>query len=81
MVYWSPYSGHLRDEAKITALIMNVFRSNELLIRMTKQNPLYGVLQLKDEVYTPINEYSDEKDEGMNLLPLISYVVKNMQNL
>ena len=74
------YSGHLRDEAKIADLILSVFRSNELLIRMTRQNPLYGVLQIKDEVYTPVNMYSEEKEGRMSLLPLITYVVKNIQS-
>ena len=60
---------------------MNVFRSNELLIRMTRQNPLYGVLQVKDEVYTPVSMYSNEQEGRVSLLPLITYVVKNMQNL
>lgn len=80
VIGFSPCSGHLRDEAKIADLVLSVFRSNELLIRMTRQNPLYGVLQIKDEVYTPVSMYSEEKEGRMSLLPLITYVVKNIQS-
>ena len=45
-------SGHLHDEMKIADLILKIFRNNEFFYHMTEHDPLYGVLQTKDEVET-----------------------------
>lgn len=71
--------GHLRDESKISGLIMNVFRSNELLMRLTRANALFGVLQMKDELETSNSAYGGDSENASSLLPLITYVIKNMQ--
>lgn len=71
--------GHLRDESKISGLIMNVFRSNELLMRLTRSNALFGVLQMKDELANSGNAYGGDSESAASLLPLITYVIKNMQ--
>ena len=73
--------GHLKDEAKIADLGITIFRSNELLTHLTKVKPLYGVLQMKDELYTPINPYTSDAESNSTLLPLITFVIKNMQVL
>ena len=49
------------------------------MMHLTRAQPLYGVLLIKDELYNPINSYGNESDRGMSLLPLISYVIKHMQ--
>ena len=72
---------HLKDEAKIADLVITIFRSNELLTHLTKVKPLYGVLQMKDELYTPINPYTSDAESNSTLLPLITFVIKNMQVL
>ena len=71
--------GHLRDESKISGLIMNVFRSNELLMRLTRSNALFGVLQMKDELENANSAYGGDSESSTSLLPLITYVIKNMQ--
>lgn len=78
---WLRARGHLRDEAKISGLIMSVFRSNELLMRLTRANALFGVIQRKDELYNPVNPYTSDSEHASSLLPLITYVIKNMQIL
>lgn len=71
----------MKDEAKIADLVITIFRSNELLTHLTKVKPLYGVLQMKDELYTPINPYTSDVESNSTLLPLITFVIKNMQVL
>mgnify|MGYP001133675163 FL=1 len=71
----------MKDEAKIADLVITIFRSNELLTHLTKVKPLYGVLQMKDELYTPINPYTSDAESNSTLLPLITFVIKNMQVL
>ena len=71
----------MKDEAKIADLVITIFRSNELLTHITKVKPLYGVLQMKDELYTPINPYTSDAESNSTLLPLITFVIKNMQVL
>ena len=71
----------MKDEAKIADLVITIFRSNELLTHLTKVKPLYGVLQMKDELYTPINPYTSDAESNSTLLPLITFVIKNMQDL
>ena len=71
----------MKDEAKIADLVITIFRSNELLTHLTKVKPLYGVLQMKDELYTPINPYTNDAESNSTLLPLITFVIKNMQVL
>ena len=73
--------GHLKDEAKIFDLVITIFRSNELLMHLTKVKPLYGVIQMKDELYAPVNPYTSEVESSSTLLPLITFVIKNMQML
>ena len=65
----------------ICGLIMSVFRSNELLMRLTRANALFGVIQRKDELYNPVNPYASDSEHASSLLPLITYVIKNMQIL
>ena len=71
----------MKDEAKIADLVITIFKSNELLTHLTKVKPLYGVLQMKDELYTPINPYTSDAESNSTLLPLITFVIKNMQVL
>lgn len=71
----------MKDEGKIAGLIISIIRSNELLLQLSNVQPLYGVLQLKDELYNPVNAYVNEDEDSTSLLPLISYVIKNMQIL
>ena len=73
--------GHLRDEGKIASMIITIIRSNELLLQLSNLQPLYGVLQLKDELHNPVNAFLNEDDDTTSLLPLINYVIKNMQIL
>ena len=73
--------GHLRDESKIAAMIISIIRSNELMLQLSTVQPLYGVLQMKDELYNSVNTNMSEDDDSTSLLPLISYVIKNMQIL
>ena len=69
----------MKDEAKIFDMVITIFRSNELLMHLTKVRPLYGVIQMKDELYTPINPYTSNAESNSTLLPLINFVIKNMQ--
>ena len=71
----------MTDEAKIADSVITLFRTNELLTHLTKVKPLYGVLQMKDELYTPINPYTSDAESNSTLLPLITFVIKNMQVL
>lgn len=73
--------GHLRDESKIASMIISIIRSNELMLQLSTVQPLYGVLQMKDELYNSVNTNMSEDDDSTSLLPLISYVIKNMQIL
>ena len=73
--------GHLRDESKIASMIISIIRSNELMLQLSTVQPLYGVLQMKDELYNSVNTYMNEDEDSTSLLPLISYVIKNMQIL
>lgn len=75
------YRGHLRDESKIANMIITIIRSNELMLQLSTVQPLYGVLQMKDELYNPVNAYMNDDEDSTSLLPLISYVIKNMQIL
>ena len=71
----------MRDEAKIASMIITIIRSNELLLQLSNLQPLYGVLQLKDEMHNSVNAFMNEDDDTTSLLPLINYVIKNMQIL
>lgn len=62
-------------------MIITIIRSNELMLQLSTVQPLYGVLQMKDELYNSVNTYMNEDEDSSSLLPLISYVIKNMQIL
>lgn len=62
-------------------MIISIIRSNELMLQLSTVQPLYGVLQMKDELYNSVNTNMSEDDDSTSLLPLISYVIKNMQIL
>ena len=62
-------------------MIISIIRSNELMLQLSTVQPLYGVLQMNDELYNSVNTNMSEDDDSTSLLPLISYVIKNMQIL
>lgn len=71
----------MRDESKIASMIISIIRSNELMLQLSTVQPLYGVLQMKDELYNSVNAYMNDEEDSSSLLPLISYVIKNMEIL
>lgn len=62
-------------------MIISIIRSNELMLQLSTVQPLYGVLQMKDELYNSVNAYMNDEEDSTSLLPLISYVIKNMEIL
>lgn len=62
-------------------MIISIIRSNELMLQLSTVQPLYGVLQMKDELYNSVNAYMNDEEDSSSLLPLISYVIKNMEIL
>lgn len=73
------YKGHLKDESKICDLIITIIRSNAMLVQLTRVQPLYGVLQIKDELINTNDLSSNDINSNTSLLPLISSVIQNMQ--
>ena len=62
-------------------MIISIIRSNELMLQLSTVQPLYGVLQMKDELYNSVNAYMNDEEDSSSLLPLISSVIKNMEIL
>ena len=73
--------GHLKDENKICDMIITIIRNNAMLVRLTEVQPLYGVLQMKDELDTTNDVWSSESGNDTSVLPLISSVIQNMRTI
>ena len=50
-----------------------------MLVQLTRVQPLYGVLQIKDELINTNDLSSNDINSNTSLLPLISSVIQNMQ--
>lgn len=73
--------GHLKDENKICDMVITIIRNNAMLVRLTEVQPLYGVLQMKDELDTTNDVWSSESGNDTSVLPLISSVLQNMRTV
>lgn len=73
--------GHLKDENKICDMVIAIIRNNAMLVRLTEVQPLYGVLQMKDELDTTNDVWSSESGDDTSVLPLISSVIQNMRTI
>lgn len=73
--------GHLKDENKICDLVITIIRNNAMLVKLTEVQPLYGVLQMKDELDTTNDVWSSESGTDTSVLPLISSVLQNMRTV
>lgn len=52
-----------------------------MLVKLTEVQPLYGVLQMKDELDTTNDVWSSESGNDTSVLPLISSVLQNMRTV
>lgn len=71
----------MKDENKICDMIITIIRNNAMLVRLTEVQPLYGVLQMKDELDTTNDVWSSESGNDTSVLPLISSVLQNMRTI
>ena len=71
----------MKDENKICDMVITIIRNNAMLVRLTEVQPLYGVLQMKDELDTTNDVWSSESGNDTSVLPLISSVIQNMRTI
>lgn len=71
----------MKDENKICDMVITIIRNNAMLVRLTEVQPLYGVLQMKDELDTTNDVWSSESGNDTSVLPLISSVLQNMRTV
>lgn len=62
-------------------MVITIIRNNAMLVRLTEVQPLYGVLQMKDELDTTNDVWSSESGNDTSVLPLISSVLQNMRTV